>query len=79
MTRGVGVAPVGGDREGRARADPRGSDGARPQRLPRRGDFASEGGFGNGAVRRCSMRRAPKGSRSHANEDWGHVLCLVGR
>lgn len=79
MTRGVGVAPAGGDREERARADPRGSDGARSKRSPRRGDLASEGRFRERS--RPALLDAPRAERiaEQRNEDWGHVLCLVGR
>jgi hypothetical protein len=38
---GVEVALVGGDREGRVNASPRGLEGARSERSPRRGDFTS--------------------------------------
>jgi hypothetical protein len=62
MTKGVEVDLVGGGREGRARADPRGSEGARSQRPPWRGDLT--GGAAVLGTEPSSPLDAPRAERS---------------
>jgi len=80
MTEGVGAELVGGDREGRARAGPQGSEGARVTAIALAGrHHRSRGGFGNGAVHAAhQVPRFERRAEEHG-EDWGHALCLVGR